>query len=147
MEELWVVGEDLRRQNQELFRERQRYADLFNFAPDAYLVTDPEGIIQEANQAAAKLFHCPQEFLRGKPLVVFVTEEEHRAFRTRLASLKTAGVEKVDDWRVTIRPRQSPAFHAIMTVSAKPDPVSRFIGIRWLVRATLDGSAPPSPPL
>jgi len=52
--------------------ERQRYRDLFEFAPDGYLVTDADGTIQEANQAAALLLGVRQDFLGGKPLVVFV---------------------------------------------------------------------------
>ena len=41
----------------------QRYQDLFDSAPDAYLVTDTEGIIQEANRAAAALLATPQPVL------------------------------------------------------------------------------------
>jgi len=41
--------------------ERQRYQDLFEFAPDGYLVTDAQGMIQ-ANRAAAKLLNAKQEF-------------------------------------------------------------------------------------
>lgn len=135
IEELRVAGEELRHQNQELAYERQRYADLFNFAPDAYFVTDPDGNIHEANRAAVQLFHCPHEFLIGKPLVVFVAEKEHRDFRTRLTGLRLDGVEKVEDWRVTMQPRESPAFRATMTVGAIRDPVSRLHGLRFLVRA------------
>src|SRR4051794_37991270 len=59
LEELQVAEEVLRQQNEELEQthaaveaERLRYEELFQFAPDGYLVTDPEGIIREANQAA-----------------------------------------------------------------------------------------------
>src|SRR5687767_2891528 len=60
LEELQVTEEELRQQNEELAaareaveRERQRYLELFEFAPDGYLVTDPDGTIREANRAAA----------------------------------------------------------------------------------------------
>ncbi|MBI2209571.1 MAG: PAS domain-containing protein [Deltaproteobacteria bacterium] len=135
VEELRVVGEELKHQNEELARERYRYSDLFDFAPDAYLVTDPEGTIREANQAAVKLFHCPQNFLIGKPLAVFVADREHNAFRTRLAGLKVDAAEKVEDWRVSMQPRDGPSFHTVMTVGAIRDSVTRLTGLRWLIRA------------
>ncbi|HBY80229.1 MAG TPA: PAS domain-containing sensor histidine kinase, partial [Cyanobacteria bacterium UBA11148] len=49
--------EEVRLQNEELIvarqaieAERQRYRELFEFAPDGYLVTDIYGLIQEANR-------------------------------------------------------------------------------------------------
>lgn len=134
VEELRVAGEELRHQNEALSRERQRYADLFNFAPDAYLITDADGVIQEANRAAGTLLNCPQQFLIGKPLVVFVAREDHRAFRLQLTTVRLEAMEKVEDWRITIQPRETSAFRAAMTAGAIQDPVSRLIGLRWLIR-------------
>src|SRR5690349_3133189 len=63
IEELQVAEEELRQQNdelnetqQQLMAQRQRYQDLFEFAPDGYLVTDAMGRIREANRAAIHLF-------------------------------------------------------------------------------------------
>src|SRR5262245_35422046 len=53
LEELMVAEEELRQQNEELAaardeleNQKNRYQDLFDFAPDAYIVTDREGIIK-----------------------------------------------------------------------------------------------------
>lgn len=86
LEELEIANEELHQQNQQLCRqneelsvarlalvaERQRYQELFEFAPDAYLLTDNDGVIQEANCAAASLLIVSQKFLAGKPLLVYV---------------------------------------------------------------------------
>src|ERR1700758_357553 len=60
LEELQAAEEELRQQNEELVTtyqtlelERKRYRDLFEFAPDGYLVTNAAGTIQEANRAVA----------------------------------------------------------------------------------------------
>lgn len=91
LEELQVAGEELNQQNEALAAahqavevERQRYQDLFEFAPDAYLVTDMNGAIREANHAAATLLNSSRQSLIGKPLVVFVDQEGRRAFRFEL---------------------------------------------------------------
>ncbi len=62
MEELSAAEEELREQNQALIearavieKERRRYQDLFELAPDPYLVTDTHGVIQEGNRAAGLL--------------------------------------------------------------------------------------------
>lgn len=56
LQELQVVVEELKLQNEELDTahqlletERQRYRDLFEFAPDGYIVTDVAAVIREAN--------------------------------------------------------------------------------------------------
>ena len=63
-EELHQQNEQLQQQNQELMvalalaqSQRQRYLDLFEQAPDGYLVTNIAGAISEVNRAAAKLLN------------------------------------------------------------------------------------------
>ncbi len=94
LEELQVADEELRQQNEELALarqsaevERQRYEELFELAPDAYLVTDIVASIQEANQAAAALLAVPRHRLRGKPLILFIEPAEQRLFCERLVYL------------------------------------------------------------
>src|ERR1043165_9963625 len=62
LEELRVSEEELRRTNEELATarqrleiEQQRYRDLFDAAPNGYLVTSMQGVIEEANYSAATL--------------------------------------------------------------------------------------------
>src|SRR4051794_20552135 len=94
LEELRVAEEELRQQNEELALthveldlERQRFAALFDFAPDAYLVTDPVGIVIQANQSAARLLRVPSSFLPGKAFATYIANEDRPRFRTLLSSL------------------------------------------------------------
>jgi two-component system, LuxR family, sensor kinase FixL len=137
-EELRVTEEELRTQNEELQAARQeveaqreRYRALFEFAPDAYLVTTPEGKILEANRAAAELLHVQPQFLVGKPLAVFVPEEERREFRERLNRL-SAG-EPRQDWEGHLAPRHGTTFQAALTVGAERDARGGVVGLRWLL--------------
>lgn len=62
MQDLLAQLFEVREQNESLLlaqetleAERQRYRDLFEWAPDGYLVTDANGVIREANEAALAL--------------------------------------------------------------------------------------------
>src|SRR5215212_8391285 len=80
-EELHAQNESLAASQLMVEAERRRYADLFHFAPDPYLVTGPDGTVREANRAAAALLAVAERAFPGKPLSVFVARAEVRAFR------------------------------------------------------------------
>ncbi|MFN6569126.1 PAS domain S-box protein [Dendronalium sp. ChiSLP03b] len=135
LEELTIIEEELRSSNEELIEsrqvielERQRYHDLFEFAPDGYLVTDIRGSIQQANQAAATLLSTQQQYLIGKPLVVFIAEPERKAFRTRLAQLQEA-----QGWEVYLKPPSREPFPAMLAVTSIHDEQGQQVGWRWLL--------------
>ncbi len=141
LEELEVTGEELRQQNEELITsysaleaERQRYHDLFEFAPDGYLVTDGQGIVLEANRSAVRLLRVDWKYLIGKPLTAYIAENDRRAFRTKLNQLNSTEIGQVDDWEIWLRPRAGPPFPASITVSHMPDPYAKLPGLRWLFR-------------
>ena len=74
LEELRAAKEELLRQHNrllaahlELDTERGRYRDLFDFAPDGYLVTDLAGRIEEANRAAEILIGTTWNLPRAEP--------------------------------------------------------------------------------
>src|SRR4051812_23369547 len=75
MEQLRVAQAELMAQNEELAaaraaldREHRRYQDLFDSAPDGYLVTDPLGKVLDANFAAASMLNLAVDQLTRKPL-------------------------------------------------------------------------------
>ncbi len=95
IEELHFSAEEIHRQNeelavtrQELENERRRYEILFDFAPDAYLVTDLDGNIQRINHAAGVL--GAKSFLIGTPLLVFIAPRDRKDFLELLISQKTS---------------------------------------------------------
>jgi PAS domain S-box-containing protein len=79
--------EALRRRNEALALERDRYAALFANAP-ACIVTDAAATIQEVNPAAAALLGREPRYLARKPLAALVALPERQAFRRQLAALR-----------------------------------------------------------
>lgn len=143
LEELQVAEEEMRAQNDALAQalgrlevERQRYLDLFEWAPDGYLVTDLHGTIREANQAAARLLSVAARYLTGKPLASYIAPEETRAFRGRLSEAGTAGVQNWEgqEWEITLRPRHGEPFPAALTVGVTRDSQGCPLNLRWLAR-------------
>ena len=138
-EELREQGEELREQSEELAaahsiidRERRRYQQLFNLAPDAYLATDMEGVIREANRAAGRLLRVDPSALAGKPLVVFVPDEDRRAFRSQFRKRLDGGPTL--EWELRIQPRGSAPLEVAITTTAALGPQDETIGLLWLIR-------------
>lgn len=139
LEELQVSEEELRQQHEELAasqarldEERLRYLELFQHAPDAYLVTGIDGTIQEANHAAAELLNAEIGRLAGKPLAVFVPPEHRREFRQRVAQALELG--RLDGWETVVAPRRASPVPVVCTVTAVRPGAGRTPGLRWLVR-------------
>jgi PAS domain S-box-containing protein len=140
LEELQVADEELRQQNEELAlacqhaeADRQRYQELFDFAPDAYLVTDKVVLIQEANHAAATLLAVPKQRLCGKPFILFVDPAEQQAFYDHLAHISESG--EVSSWEMRLRPRHSPPLYVAISVGIAHHAQGHPVALRWLLRA------------
>jgi PAS domain S-box-containing protein len=75
--------------------ERARYRDLFDLVPGGCLITDLDGVVIEANLAAAALVGVRRDALAGRPLVELVARRDHRRLR-RLVSAAGAGQTTVE---------------------------------------------------
>ncbi|MFN6475763.1 PAS domain S-box protein [Nostoc sp. DedQUE07] len=134
-----LAADELYQQNEELIKtrnwleaERHYYQDLFELAPDGYLVTNTEGIIQEANLTAAKLLNVSKHFLLGKPIVNFVLLEERQQVRNELIQLSQS--DKVQELLVRLQQRYGELFYAALTVTVVRNQQGKAISLRWMVR-------------
>ncbi|MDP3905376.1 MAG: response regulator [Methylococcaceae bacterium] len=82
--ELEMQNEELRRTQHELEESRDRYFQLFDFAPVSYLTLSGHGLIVEANLTTTKLFGVNRQHLINTRLVQYVATEDrdrwHRFF-------------------------------------------------------------------
>ncbi|HXO94815.1 MAG TPA: PAS domain S-box protein, partial [Candidatus Acidoferrum sp.] len=65
---------ELRQPKTELESAVQRYVDLYDFAPTAYVSFDRSGRIEEANLVATELLREPRDLLIGRPLAFYVAD-------------------------------------------------------------------------
>jgi PAS domain S-box-containing protein len=136
-EELRLADEELRAQSEalaatsnELDRERRKFRELFEFAPDAYLITDLYGTIREANVAAGRMLGLDPKFLVGKLLPSFFEESARRQYAEQLDLL--CDRERLDDWEMWLHPRRG----ATARVSAAISRSSRnylAAEYRWII--------------
>lgn len=139
LEELHVAEEELLQQNEELIiarqkieLEKQRYQELFDFAPDGYLVTDLNGKILEANQVASQLLTIDKNLVIGKLLIIFVPQEARREFRNKIRCLKEQ--KQLKDWEINLQNYQGNLFDCEISASTINDDKQNCIGIRWMLR-------------
>jgi len=126
LEELDVMWEELQGQAALLVREKERYAEFFEYAPDAYLITDAAGSIREANQAALEFLNAPRDAVVGHSLSQYVAPEDRVNFLARAV------------WRTRLQPREREALAAEFSVRAIPLKKSGVAGLCWLMRPIKD---------
>src|SRR5205085_9631926 len=112
--------------------ERRRYHDLFEFAPDGYIVTDALGNIREANRAAGRLLNAAAKNLVGKPLVVFIAPDERQFFHAELTRLSRD--KHAQAWNLCLHPRDREPIYVAATVAGVTDERNEVISFRWLLR-------------
>lgn len=139
LEELQVAVEELHRQNDALTEaletaaeERKHYLNLFNFAPEAYLVTDLEGCIREANRMAGQLLGIEKQFLVGKPLSLYVLEEDRSVFQAELNCRSQN--DSFQEWGIRLKTREGKVLNVACMVSVIRDRQGHPTGLRWAVR-------------
>ena len=136
--ELHTAEAALRAQNDQLIAahetilaERQRYHELFNFAPDGYLVTDPSGIIQEVNLAAAQLLGRSRRYLPGKPLRVFIHPPDRPTLDRLLTHLGAGEAITGAEFRLELADGRTVPVAVHANATGLSD--GRVTGFRWIV--------------
>jgi putative nucleotidyltransferase with HDIG domain/PAS domain S-box-containing protein len=109
-----------------------RYRDLFELAPDAYLVTDAQIIIQESNEAAAVMLQVGQAFLPGKSLSDFIVAEDRQAFQTGLIRLREGGEKR--NWELRLQSGEGSPMTVLINVRAQTDHHDNLVRMLWLLR-------------
>ena len=135
-EELRLKQEQWVEVHERLRKERLRYEDLFDHAPDPYPVTSAVGVIQHANVPVAALLQNVKESLIGKPLLVFVADTHKRIYLDQLARLATPAGSFVRNWQLTFRPTGAASLSASVNVTAQRDSRQQVVTLRWSIRET-----------
>lgn len=136
-ERVAVEEGSLKALRQLLRNEQRRYRDLSDFAHEAYLLTDAEGRIREANRKAVEMLGVEPEELRGRGLASFVPEGRRPEFRERLEDLLSSGGRVSFEMAARLSGRGTvPLAVVAEPVDEAPDGDARTV--RWNLRNATD---------
>jgi PAS domain S-box-containing protein len=133
-EEITVQNEQLQRAQHELEQARDRYADLYDFAPIGYIALNPAGAILEINLMASMLLGRPRHLLINLPVLPLIAAEDRDVFREFL--LRCAQIDGGQAPDVEIRLRGEPR----RTVRMMARPLSMNGGFDQIFMAMIDVS-------
>jgi PAS domain S-box-containing protein len=108
--ELEQQNEELRRAQDDLAAARDRFIDLFDFAPVGYLTLDGSGLIAEANLTAAAQLGVARQSMLGRQFMAFVgAADGDRWQRLKALALRRGDLRRIE---LALRRQDGEAFHA-----------------------------------
>ncbi len=110
----------------------QRYFELFQYAPEAYLSTNAEGVILQANHAARHLLGSGNRSLVGVPLPSLVVEEERRQLLQRIAKIDDG--DRINDLEICLKNESGEGIHVCMNVIGVRTGQKNDFTLQWLIR-------------
>lgn len=139
VEELQVAVEEFENQNNALTEareavhlERKRYQNLFSLAPEAHLVTNLEGIIKEANGVASEMLGVPQHYLIGKPLSLYISEDDRPLFRSEL--IRRTERDYFQEWELKLESRDRKLFDVSCYTITNRDSKGNAVSFHWVFK-------------
>ena len=101
LQELRVYQVELERQNEALRgsqaaleQSRDRYVDLYEFAPLGYLTLSADGLIVDINLTGAKLLASPRESLRQRRFAALVVTSDQGRWARHFMGVKRAATQR-----------------------------------------------------
>jgi PAS domain S-box-containing protein len=101
--ELEVQNRELREAQRDLEESRNRYADLYDFAPVGYCSLDLDCVIRELNLTGASLLGCSRDELVGVPFLTAVHAADTNALARHFARCATAHDPVSDELKIFVR--------------------------------------------
>ena len=136
LEILEAAQHALQHQDMELTTARQQYQQLFDSAPDGYLIADAKGVIQYANHMAAILLALTQDELVGDSLLRHLALESRPLVRTYLTRLRQGG--QCREREICLQSHAGTAIPAIVSITPIRDGRGHLLGLRWLLRDIIE---------
>ena len=126
--QLEMQNEELQKAQETITKTRDRYVDLYDFAPVGYFTLDRKGKIVEVNLTGAQLLGIERDLLVNQSSFRWVGPESREACRTHYR--KVFNQEGRQTCEVKLRRRGGPPFYAALESVAVPDKAGEVIHCR-----------------
>lgn len=132
VEELTLQCSQLQTTQKTLEVRQQQHYELFNLAPDGYIITDQKGLIQQINVMASQLLNRPQGRFIGKPLATVIAKQSYQQLYRLLSELYQGQAQQ--NVYLSLKPNKGKPFQASFTITVIYDHQDKVVGFRWLFR-------------
>jgi PAS domain S-box-containing protein len=134
--ELEMQNAELRRAREELELSRDKYAELYDFAPVGYFTFDASGMIREVNLAGAQLLGIERGLLTNKPFSRFIADADGREiFSSHIEKvLQGQGVQRCE---VSLKKNDGTLLHGLLQSAAAATTGSQD---GWILTSIIDGT-------
>jgi PAS domain S-box-containing protein len=129
--ELEMQNDELRKAQLALEESRDRYLDLYDYAPVGYFTLDKNALVLEANLSGAGLLGTERGFLIGKPLTSFVHKETQDTFYFHRNQVLQTGTRHMCEIKL-VKPDGS-CFHAQLESVGIADSQGEFSRLRTVI--------------
>jgi PAS domain S-box-containing protein len=116
--ELQIQNEELRRAQSELEASRDRYSDLYDFAPVGYVTISEKGLILQSNFSFATMLGLERSSLIGAPFSQFIRKEDQDVFHRHRKRLFETNDKKVCELKF-IRKDQGEFYAQLESITVK----------------------------
>ncbi len=134
--ELEMQNEELRRAQLELEESRDRYLDLYDYAPVGYFTLDKNALILEANLSGADLLGIERDRLMNKPLAKFVHKDSQDTFYFHRNQVLETSIRHICEIKL-VKPDGS-LFHAQLESIGIPDSDGELSRLRTAISDVTD---------
>jgi PAS domain S-box-containing protein len=117
---------------------RLLYQELFDFAPEANLLTDLSGVIHSVNHAAIEILHTRKEFVLGKPLSSFIAQCDWPMYYNWLVHVRGGETDAPSDRILRVRPARGEIRVMVAQITPFTDGSSSGRLLRWQLRPVSD---------
>ncbi len=93
--ELEMQNDELKRTQTEMELSRNKYSDLYDFAPIGYFTLNVNGIIVDLNFAGSKLLGEDKARIKHKPLTLFIKSDQHSIFYEHLKKTLYSKIKQI----------------------------------------------------
>ena len=129
--ELEVQNEELRQTQQELEKTKEKYFDLYECAPVAYLSLDKKGRIITANLSATKLLDVERAFLMKSMFSLFVPSSQRLFFQNQINDVLTHGEQK--SFELTLQTKNNKQLHTLIECVSEYDAEKSIVACRLMI--------------
>src|SRR5262245_38199758 len=127
--ELKIQNEELRNAQVQLAESRDRYCELYEFAPVAYVTLDRNGRVLESNRMAAKMLGVEPRDLRRARFTKFVTTESQDAWYLHLQAVSSSETTQVCEIRIRSADGRLRSIRVESFSAGRPHMLSSFIDL------------------